>query len=198
MSGKIGQFIVSGKNAIFLQFSSCNQKRFRLNKILSYRTVFILLAVIAVVASGCSRKKAGFTNKLYHNTTSHYNWYFNANEILVQTEEQFWLNKTDNYLELLPVYVLPNEVEQKNLYPQMDLVIEKASTVIDRHSMMISKQEYNKWIDDNYLLIGIANYYKGNYATAQEMFSYVVKKYKSGSSRFDAALWLARDRKSVV
>ena len=192
MSGKIGQFIVSGKNAIFLQFSSCNQKRFRLNKILSYRTVFILLAVIAVVASGCSRKKAGFTNKLYHNTTSHYNWYFNANEILVQTEEQFWLNKTDNYLELLPVYVLPNEVEQKNLYPQMDLVIEKASTVIDRHSMMISKQEYNKWIDDNYLLIGIANYYKGNYATAQEMFSYVVKKYKSGSSRFDAALWLAR------
>ena len=109
-----------------------------------------------------------------------------------QTESQLWLSKEDDYLELLPVYVLPDETAQKALYPQMDEIIDKCSTVIDRHSMEIKKKEHNKWIDDNFLLIGIANYYKGKYATAQEMFSYCAKKYKGQDSRFDAALWLAR------
>lgn len=158
----------------------------------SYRLSFLLFIAVAMVLSGCSRKKAGFTNRLYHNTTSHYNWYFNANEMMKQTENQLWLTREDDYLELLPVYVLPDEAAQKELYPPMDEIIDKCSTVIDRHSMEIKKKEHNKWIDDNFLLIGIANYYKGKYATAQEMFSYVAKKYKGQDSRFDAALWLAR------
>ncbi len=106
--------------------------------------------------------------------------------------DQLWMNKEDDYLALLPVYVLPDEEEQKNLYPAMDEIIEKCSTVIDRHSMDIKKKEHNKWIDENFLMLGIANYYKGKYATAQEMFSYCAKKYKGQASRFDAALWLAR------
>jgi tetratricopeptide (TPR) repeat protein len=115
-----------------------------------------------------------------------------------QTDAQFWANKEDDYLEILPVYILPDEEGQKALYPQMDQVIEKCSTVIDRHSINIKKEgdkkkrEHNKWIDDNYLLIGIANYYKGQYAIAEEMFSYTAKKYKTEPSRFDAAIWLAR------
>lgn len=109
-----------------------------------------------------------------------------------ETEMQLWASKKDNYLEMLPVYVLPDEEGQKGLYPSMDEIIDKCSTVIDRHSMEIKKKEHNKWIDDNFLLIGIANYYKGKYATAQEMFSYCAKKYKGEDSRFDAALWLAR------
>ena len=153
---------------------------------------WLFLTMTLVVFVGCSRKKSGFTNRLYHNTTSHYNWYFNASEILRMTEIQLWANKEDDYLELLPVYVVPDEERQKGLYPEMDEVIEKCSTVIDRHSMEISKKEHNKWIDDCYLMIGVANFYKGQYAKTEEMTSYVAKKYKGESSRFDAALWLAR------
>ena len=109
-----------------------------------------------------------------------------------ETEMQLWAGKKDDYLKILPVYVLPDEEGQKGLYPQMDEIIDKCSTVIDRHSMEIKKKEHNKWIDDNFLLIGIANFYKGKYATAQEMFSYCAKKYKGEDSRYDAALWLAR------
>ncbi len=152
----------------------------------------MLLLLLAFVAGACSRKKSGFTNRLYHETTSQYNWYFNSKEILLATNQQLWATKEDDYLELLPVFVVPNEEQQKNLYPQMDAVIEKCGTLIDRHSMEISKKEHNKWIDDAYLLIGIANFYKGRYSTAQEMFAYVAKKYKGQSSRYEAALWLAR------
>lgn len=114
------------------------------------------------------------------------------------TEQQLKDNHQDDYLAILPVYILPDEEGQKNLYPTMDQVIEKCSTVIDRHSIDIKKEgdkrkkEHNKWIDENFLLIGIANYYKGRYSTAQEMFSYTAKKYKGESTRFYAALWLAR------
>ena len=95
-------------------------------------------------------------------------------------------------MHILPIYVVPDEDGQKNLSPSMDEIIEKCSTVIDRHSMDIKKKEYNKWIDDNFFLIGKANFYKGKYSTAQEMFSYVVKKYKTEDSRYFAAVWLAR------
>lgn len=158
----------------------------------SYQMLALLGLMVLLVASSCSRKKSGFTNRLYHNTTSQYNWYFNSKEILLQTNNQLWATKEEDYLELLPVFVVPSEEQQKNLYPQMDAIIEKCGTLIDRHSMEINKKEHNKWIDDSYLLIGIANFYKGRYSTAQEMFAYVAKKYKGQSSRYDAALWLAR------
>lgn len=154
--------------------------------------LILTFTIIALVIAGCSRKKSGFTHRLYHNTTSLYNWYFNANEIMRQTEDQLWANKKDDYLELLPIYVLPDEEMQKNLIPQMDAVIEKCGTLIDRHSMEIKKTEHNKWIDNAYLLIGIASYYKGLPSKTEEMATYVAKKYKAGDARHDAALWLAR------
>ncbi len=145
-----------------------------------------------VFASGCSRKKDTFTSRFYHQTTSQFNWYFNANEIWTLTNQRLWSEKEDDYLKLLPLFVVPNEEQQKNLYPEMDAIIEKCGTLIDRHAMEISKKEKNKWIDDAYLLTGKANFYKGRYSTAQEMFAYVAKKYKGQDSRYDAALWLAR------
>jgi len=167
-------------------------KKPRVNSLRAHKLSAFLFLTILLALVGCSKKKSGFTNRLYHNTTSHYNWYFNASEILRITQDQVWANKEEDYLELLPIFVMPEEEEQKNLYPQMDEIIEKCSTVIDRHSMEISKKEHNKWIDECYLMIGIANFYKGQYAKSEEMTSYVAKKYKGQSSRFDAAIWLSR------
>ncbi len=158
------------------------------------RLSLLLLSLLAlmVLSTACSRKKDKFTSRFYHQTTSQFNWYFNANEIWVLTNQQLWAEKQEDYLEPLPVFVAPTEDQQKNLFPQMDAIIEKCGTLIDRHSMEINKKELNKWIDDAYLLIGKANFYKGRYATAQESFAYVAKKYKGQSSRYESALWLAR------
>jgi tetratricopeptide (TPR) repeat protein len=177
-----------------LQYSCLTSipKRQPVNSIRPYKILTLIFLASIFALAGCSKKKSGFTNRLYHNTTSHYNWYFNASEILRLTKEQVWASKDEDFLELLPIYVMPSEEEQKNLYPQMDEIIDKCSTVIDRHSMDISKKEHNNWIDDCYLMIGVANFYKGQYAKAEEMTSYVAKKYKGQGSRFDAAIWLAR------
>jgi len=191
--------LLSKKNAIILPSIRFSVYQGIVLKLKSAYRSLTLLVVLVLVLFSCSKKKAGFTHRLYHNTTSHYNWYFNALELMKVTEQQLWDNNEDNYLEILPIYILPSEEEQKNLYPTMDQIIEKCSTVIDRHSMDLKKKgdkrkkEHNKWIDENFLLIGIANYYKGRYSTAQEMFSYTAKKYKDQPTRFEAALWLARN-----
>jgi len=152
----------------------------------------LLLGVSAFAGWGCSRKKTGLTNRTYHQTTARFNGYFNAGEIVKAIEADLKLTHVENWDEVLPVFIYPNEEKSQSLYPDLDLAIEKCSKVINRHSMRIKNKEHNKWIDDNYFVIGKANFYKRTYGSAQEMFSYVAKAFKNQDSRHDAGLWLAR------
>lgn len=92
----------------------------------------------------------------------------------------------------LPIIRFPDEDQAVSLYPTMDKAIEKCSKVIDRHSMMIKKKEHNSWIDDSYLLIGQAQFYKRIFPEAQETFKYITKQYKKEPIRHEAELWMAR------
>jgi tetratricopeptide (TPR) repeat protein len=98
----------------------------------------------------------------------------------------------DDYSRILPIYKLSDEKAAKSIYPEMDKAFKKASLVIQRHSMMIKGTEYVKWIDDNYLAIGISHYYKRDYFAAIEVFDYIIKQYKKNEIRYDAMTWLIR------
>jgi len=74
----------------------------------------------------------------------------------------------------------------------MDKAIRKGSIVIQRHSIKIRGKEYCKWIDDNYLLIGKAYFYKGEYEEAIKTFNYIINEYNKNEIRFDAAIWLIK------
>lgn len=58
--------------------------------------------------------------------------------------------------------------------------------------MLIKKKQYNSWIDDSYLLIGISHFYKRNFPEAEETFKYITKQFKKEQIRHEANLWLAR------
>ena len=137
----------------------------------------------------CSTKKAGFTHRLYHNTTSRYNGWFNAKEILKESQEKIWAEHQEDYSELLPIFVYGDEETAKNLYPDMDKIIDKCSNVIEFHSINIRKKEYNKWIDNCYLLIGKARFYKQEYFRALEIFKYVAKAFPARPEYYEALLW---------
>jgi len=98
----------------------------------------------------------------------------------------------DDYSEIIPLFIYPNEQQSKALYPDMDKVIDKCAVVIDRHSIYVKKEEHNKWIDDSYMLIGKARFYKQEYYSATEIFEYIVKAYKKKPEKFDALIWLIR------
>lgn len=152
----------------------------------------VSLALLMLVILGCSRKKNRFTSRAYHNTTSRYNWYFNAREIRKANELQLYEQHKDDFSELLPLFIYPTEEQSKSMYPDMDKIIEKTSTLIHRHSMFIKKEEHNRWIDDSYMLMGIARFYKQEYYVGAEIFEYVAKAYKNKDERFGALIWLAR------
>lgn len=153
---------------------------------------FILLVVSATLMIGCSTKKNTFMRRAYHNLVAHYNGYFNAREILKEENEKLISMHKDDYSQLLPIFIYPTEDQNKALIPQMDIVIEKSSTVIERHSIYKRKKEHIKWIDDSYYLIGQAEFNKGNLVSAEQTFLYIYQGFKTEPIRYDAMLWLIR------
>ncbi|NQX97336.1 MAG: hypothetical protein HRT73_05570 [Flavobacteriales bacterium] len=152
----------------------------------------ILLIVITISILGCSKKKKGFTHRAYQNTVSHYNGYFNAREIYKSNKRRIYTEHKDDYSELLPLFIYPDEAQAKSMYPDMDKIIEKTSTVIDRHSMYIKKHEYNRWIDKSYMLMGKARFYKQEFFVGEEVFEYIAKAFKTEDVKSEALIWLAR------
>jgi tetratricopeptide (TPR) repeat protein len=154
--------------------------------------ITLIITVIITAIVGCSRKKNSFTRRAYHNTTARYNGYFNAREIKKAKVASLYEQHKDDYSEILPVFVYPDEATSKSMYPDMDKIIEKCSEVIDRHSMYIKKEEHNRWIDDCYLLIGQARFYKQEFFVGEEVFIYIAKAYKKKPIKYEALIWLAR------
>ncbi len=154
--------------------------------------VVIALIVIIVGLLGCSRKKNSFTRRAYHNTTARYNGYFNAKEIEKANVQRIYDGYKDDFSEIIPLFIYPDEAQSKAMYPDMDKIIEKTSTVIDRHSIYLKKEEHNRWIDDSYMLMGRARFYKQEYFVGEEVFEYVAKAFKTKDVKYEALIWLAR------
>jgi outer membrane protein assembly factor BamD (BamD/ComL family) len=142
--------------------------------------------------SGCSTKKNTFAHRTYHNVTARYNGYFYAKESIKEGVFKLETAHKDDYTRILPIYKLSDEQAAKSIYPEMDRAYQKASTVIQRHSIMLKNVEYVKWIEDNYLAIGISHYYKRDYFPAMEVFDYMIKQYKKSEIKYDAMIWLLR------
>ncbi len=168
-----------------------------------YKTKLIhLLSLISILVGllfgGCSTEKDAALNVGYHNMTARFNGYFNAGEIINQSVTTFRDKYKDDYTEILELQVYPSEKEASGLFPDMDKAIEKCSKVIYRHSMpnpnVVTRKEdeYCRWIDDNWLLIGQSHFYKREYDKAEEKFNYVMKEYTGQSSQYASKIWLAK------
>jgi len=162
-----------------------------LNRINRYIPLF-LLAIGILLVSGCSTKKKNFLSRGYHNLTAKYNVYWNGKEAMKEGVDKLEKSHSDDYEQILDVFPMGTSESAKSVYAQMDRGIEKASLAIARHSMLFKGREYVSSIDDSYMLIGKAHFYKRDYVLALEMFTYVIKQYKNNDIRFDGYLWLIR------
>ena len=128
----------------------------------------------------------------YHRTTTKYNGYFNGNESLKVGIRKLEENYKDDFSKIIPVFKMGDLTKNQTTHPYMNKAIEKGSIAIQSHSMSIKGREYNKWIDDNYFMIGKAYFYKGEFDEAIKTFNYIKERYKRAPIKYDAALWLAR------
>jgi tetratricopeptide (TPR) repeat protein len=163
------------------------------------KNIFLLsLLTFLLVVFSCSTEKNTFINRTYHSTTARYNGYFNATILLDEAMKSYVNSLKEDYYNLIPIYPVPNEEEVVGMYPAIDTAIAKCTKVIQRHSMPSNDQpskkkaEHNKWIDENWTSVGIANFYRRDYEGAMKSFLYVRKFYKNDPSLYVGELWMAR------
>lgn len=117
-------------------------------------------------AEKTDEKKFGPLRKFVQNNTSHFNFYYNANNKLNAVVERATISNKDDYTKLLPFYPysLDNTSSQKS---DLDSVIYKATAGILLHDLR------TEWVDNFYLLIGKAYYLKKDFDSAALTFQYI-------------------------
>ena len=161
-----------------------------------FRSSFILL-LITVLASSCSTEKNTLVNRTYHSVTAKYNGYFNANELINLSIRSYKASYKEDFYLPLPIERLPSEKEVEGILPAIDTAISKCTKVIQNHSMpsikgSYKKVEYNTYIDENFITVGQANFYKRNFESASRNFEFVSRLFAADKSNFIAKLWQAR------
>lgn len=162
------------------------------------------------MAYSCSTQKNTAVTRAYHNLTAHYNAYFNGKEAYKQGVQQTAKALKDNYSLILPLFPYSVESAVSSARGNMDVAITKASKVIKLHSItkrpkrrksgkltekekeFYSKNEYCKWVDDSWQLMGQAHFYKHDFYLAKDNFEYIIKEYSKDPIKYKAMIWLAR------
>ncbi len=141
---------------------------------------------MAACAVNRQQKEEKTTYDIMENMTARYNIVYHGRKIIHEAEAENFAAHRDNYQQLLPVLIEPNESTISSHTALMDSVIGKALNIINNKTK-------SKYINEAYLLTGKANYLKGNYYNAAEFFTYLAGAYADMPEYRQAALvWKAR------
>lgn len=176
------------------------------------KILYNILLLLCILALGCcSTKKNTFRTRAYHNVTSRYNIYFNGREAYKNGVKTLEKNYKEPFNDILPVFFYKDQTLFSGISGDMNKAYEKAGKVIKEHSItakpvskrpassqrqkaFYAQREFNKWVDDCYLLTGKSHFYKGNFFEAQKNFMYVLNEYKGQEICHETNLWLARTK----
>jgi tetratricopeptide (TPR) repeat protein len=159
--------------------------------------------------AGCAARRNTALNRTYHSVTARYNIIFNGSESFKEGLLKYEQSYTDNYALILPVFIYGNPELATSIKSEMDRSIEKSSKAIKLHSItkkpeakkgkmtekekqFYSKNEFNSYIDESYLLMGKAFFYQGDYSSAIQTFEYIIKQFDDEKSKYMAYNWLVR------
>jgi tetratricopeptide (TPR) repeat protein len=168
----------------------------------------ILFFFLVWIFSGCTTEKNTWSTRTFHNINSQYNVYFNANESVKKGVLTIEERIEDDFTRILPIYKSSLPSAGQMVKSDMDNAIIKSSKLIEIHSItkkpkrqkrrtrkyqeFASQEEFNKWVDDSYLLMGKAYFYQHNFVGAIDNFGYVVRKYPDEDTKDEAQIWLIR------
>ena len=162
-------------------------------RIKSYRILSISAILLTVIMlASCSTKKNRWNRRVWHNMTSHYNVWWNGNQSLKEGEKTLRETAKDDYTKTLRVFNYGTKEEALALNQNMDRTIEKDAICIQKHSMRFNNKEYVRWIDDAFIDMAKANFYKKDYVPARRTFDYAATQYRTSPDRYTAMLWLAK------
>ncbi|MBQ7532123.1 MAG: tetratricopeptide repeat protein [Bacteroidales bacterium] len=156
--------------------------------------IFSILAILLTVTmlASCSTKKNKWNRRVWHNMTAHYNVWWNGNQSMKEGEQTLRNSAKDDYNQTLRVFNYGTKENAMALNQQMDRTIEKDAICIQKHSMRFNNTEYVRWIDDAFIDMAKAHFYKQDYVPARRTFDYVTTQYRNSKDKHTALLWLAK------
>ena len=181
-------------NKILLSYSvTFVLNQFYLLKNTAYSNIRLMSSLIGLcLLAACGTPKDTAMSRGMQNLTARYNYIYNSNLILDNYEEQLYETYKDNYNEILPVYTVPEKFSFSTVanVPVNERDLDK---IITKAQAIIADKSFSNYIDDAYILLGRAQYYKTNYFVSEEYFDYTAKTYIANPNiRLSALNWKAR------
>lgn len=176
------------------------------------KTVYLLGGLVCIALfTTCSTGRNTTGTRAYHELTTRYNIYFNAekayHEILKEREESF----QEDYSELLPFYPSLPSVEKSPSGNPFDPVIAKTEKAIRKHSITakphrdpskahsleyrqwLKQEEFNPFMKKVWILRGKAFLQNGDYDEALSLFSGMVRLFSHDAEMVDETeIWMLR------
>lgn len=152
----------------------------------------VLLIGLLLGLGGCSTKKNKFMNRFWHSMNTKFNGYFNGNEALKAGMQDLIRNRHDNFTKIIPVYEYGDRSGFQAQNAQWDRAVKKGVIMIKKHSMLINGKQYNRYIDDCYLMMGIAHYFKLDFTMGIGQLRYVSESSEKKKTQDEAKIWMVR------
>ena len=140
----------------------------------------VVLLVLGACATQKSKSDQSGFSRFYHNQTSRFNGYFNANELVLESIAQLEAQQQDNYNDLLPVYEYRDAKNPSAVASNLDEAIKKVSIVATIH-------DNSDYLDDCYLLIGKAEYLKQDFESAENALEFFMDEFEPDGKRSSTA-----------
>ena len=170
-----------------------------------------LLLLCLVLLTGCSTKKNTSGSRFWHSFTARFNTYHNGNEAYKEGMIAKEAGNKDNYTEMLPFFMVENTKSAQLGASNFETAITKSEKAIHLHSIKkkpvlsanktrspktkayLKRKEFNPFLKNAWLLMGRAQYQKGDFIGAASTFSYITRLYEAEPIvANEARLWLAR------
>lgn len=179
----------------------------------SKRLTYIACGLVAAVLllSSCSGKKNTAASRFWQSFTSKYNIFYNGSEAFKEGEKAKVSGHKDNYTEMLPVFLVGVESSRTTGKANYETAITKCQKAISLHSIKrrpvvsankrksakmkayLQRKEYNPFLKNAWLMMGEAQFEKGDFLEAAATFSYITRLYAAEPVVASAARqWLAR------
>lgn len=167
--------------------------------------------LILIVAAGCSTKKNTAGSRFYHSFTTRFNVFFNGSEAYKVGNKAIEDGNKDNYMETIPLYPIGNKKTVGIGAGDFDRTIEKSQKAIKMHSIKkkpprkpgkskspkykkwMAQKEYNPFLWRAWMLMGQAQFQKGEFLEAETTFAYIARLYETNPKIATLArIWMAQ------
>ena len=160
------------------------------------KSTYSLVIGLVLLLTACGSTKVNTAqSRFYQAFVTRFNVYHNGHEAYKEGLDAQEKSHTDNYMEIIPLFTISKESTRSAGSGSFDKAIEKSQKAIKLHSIKqkpkkksgrmlteadrqwYAKKEYNPFLHHAWMLMGKAQFQKGDFLEAATTFSYITRLY---------------------